>query len=109
MMSTVISPKVSHARRSTSKTLTVLAPWPISLANSGMYCEMGSSRRALMANMPTTVTARPTPTASHARRRPDLGSCFHSVFAGMRRSTSMKSTIMMVSTRSCVSAKSGAP
>ena len=74
-----------------------------------MYCEMGSAERALMANIATMVTVRPVPTESQARRRPIFGSCFHSVEAGMRRSTSMNSTMMMVSVSSWVSAKSGAP
>ena len=108
MTRTEISPKVSHARMSTSRTLTALAPWPSSSAICGIASEIGSDDRAAMAKAPTTAAVAPTATASQARARSRPVGWFV-VFAGRVRSTRTNTTMVMVSTRSCVSARSGAP
>ena len=72
-----------------------------------MYLEIGSATRADMAVIATVTTETPVPMDSQARRR--LSSLRCSVSVGILRSTSMNTTITMVSTSACVSARSGAP
>ena len=69
MTRTEISPKVSHARMSTSSTLTALAPWPSSSAIRGIASDTGASLRAAMAKAPMIAAVAPTATASQARAR----------------------------------------
>ena len=56
--STEISPMVSHARMSTSSTLTVLAPWPRKYAASGSNSAIGVPVRAAIAKAASVVTRR---------------------------------------------------
>ena len=66
-MSTLISPIVSHARMSTSSTLTALAPCPHSYAASGMSTETGCELRAAAAKSPMTTRLTPTAAPMSAR------------------------------------------
>ena len=85
----------------------MLRPWPISYASSGIFVEIGSATRADIAVMATVTTDTPVPMESQARRRLSSPRC--SVSVGILRSTSMNTTMTIVSTRACVSARSGAP
>lgn len=108
-MTTASSPIVSHARMSTRVTLTMFCPWPPSYASRGNTPEIGRCWRA-----PRTTTARTIITTANdtAMTVRSAGVTLLSplpIRAGRRRSTNTKTTIVMVSTRIWVSARSGAP
>ncbi|CNL04472.1 Uncharacterised protein [Mycobacterium tuberculosis] len=103
------SPIVSHPRRSTSATLTTFLPWPISYAISGKIAEIGSATRDWVATTATKAMVRPTPIPRSARGMRLTEALCSPMRAGSRRSTRAKVTIVTVSTRIWVSARSGAP
>ena len=65
--STLSSPIVSQPRRSTSATLTMLLPCPISYASSSQATETGSAIRALEAMTATIAIVTPTAAPMSAR------------------------------------------
>lgn len=100
---------VSQARMSTRVTLTTLRPYPWATDRSGKSVEMSGARRAPAATRasPAATTPTVTPIARRAHRLRRSGRAENRL--GRRRSTSTKTAMVAVSTRNCVSARSGAP
>lgn len=107
--STEISPRVSHARMSTSSTFTAFFPPPKLYAAGGIRCQIGSVLRAAVAKAATITTAAPTAADRMARRTLRAAVRLGSISAENFRSTSTKITNVNVSTRNWVRARSGAP
>ena len=89
--------------------MTTFLPWPSSYARSGKAVEMGSATRDPVATSATIAIVAPTATASTVRATGHTDALCSPMRAGMRRSTRAKVTSVAVSTRICVSARSGAP
>ena len=118
MPSTTISPKVSKPRKSTSITLTTLVPPPPLRACSRKKVDVLSAKGRC--SMASVSSAMPPPAASdstRSRRRRRRASCTVRVARvprssssrlGSQRSPSRISTVVTISTTSCVSARSGA-
>ena len=109
MISTMVSPIVSQARKSTRITFTVFKPCEISSARRGIGSEINGAVRAFMANNATVTTENATAIDSQARKRLNCGLPRHSTLVGIFRSTNMKMIISTVSTSTWVKARSGAP
>ena len=113
--STVISPKVSKPRKSTSITLTTLLPPPSESAWSRKKGEMLSGNGRVItlqaiADMPApaaTAIARSRPRRPQGRRRARIGSGL-ALRIGSQRRPSRISTVVTASTTSWVKARSGA-
>ncbi len=107
--STAISPTVSQARMSTRVTLTTFLPPPYSYASAGKSTETGGWVRAEGITRAAAPTVSPTATATPSRTQRLAASGRTEKYAGSRRSTSTKTTSVIVSTRTWVRARSGAP
>ncbi|MNS85722.1 hypothetical protein D3C72_1195960 [compost metagenome] len=116
MPSTVISPKVSKPRKSTSITLTTLVPPPSVSARSRKKGEMlcGKVRviiaqaSAAMPQPAMVATSRSRPRRPQGRSRMRAGCTTSLLRIGSQRRPSRMSTVVTASTTSCVSARSGA-
>ncbi len=106
---TMISPRVSRARKSTRITLTTLRPCASGSARARYSSPTGTAVRAAPAMRAKEANITPTPTAMAPRRTPEARTGRRVNLVGRLRRTSAKITRDSVSMSSCVSARSGAP
>ena len=81
----------------------------MSYASSGQLSEMGGATRSAVAMIAMNAIVSPTAAPSTALAIGHTDALWSPMREGMRRSTSAKATSVTVSTRICVSARSGAP